>query len=146
MRVSGGPSFGRVGSSGSTTMVTAPGSRPPRPSIRDRAGKRRRRELLREYPIPVKCPHMPELSRFFGITIRMYWEANVPHHRAHFHAYYQDEVAVYSIETVELIAGSLPRRQQRLVEAWAELHQQELSNDWELLQSGQTPQPIDPLS
>ena len=89
---------------------------------------------------------MPELSRFYGIIIRMYWEANGPHHRSHFHAYYQDEVAVFSIDPVELIAGSLPRRQQRLVEAWAELHQQELLIDWELLQSGQRPQPIDPLS
>jgi hypothetical protein len=88
---------------------------------------------------------MPELSRFFGIIIRMYWEANAPHHRPHFHAYYQDEVAIYSIEPVELIAGSLPRRQHRLVEAWGELHQQELADDWERLQAGRSPTPIDPL-
>ncbi len=88
---------------------------------------------------------MLELSRFFGIIIRMYWEANAPHHRAHFHAYYQDEVAVCSIEPVELIAGSLPRCQQRLVEAWAELHQQELMDDWQRLQAGQRPVPIEPL-
>jgi len=44
---------------------------------------------------------MPELSRFFGIIIRMYWEAAAPHHAPHFHAYYQDEVAVYSINPVE---------------------------------------------
>ena len=88
---------------------------------------------------------MPELSRFFGIIIRMYWEANAPHHNPHFHAYYQNDVAVFSIDPVESIAGSLPRRQQRLVEAWAELHQQELLNDWALLQAGQIPVPIDPL-
>lgn len=88
---------------------------------------------------------MPELSRFFGIIIRMYWETNAPHHAPHFHAYYQNEVGVFGIDPIELIAGSLPRRQQRLVEAWAELHQQELANDWDLLQKGQTPQPIDPL-
>lgn len=75
----------------------------------------------------------------------MYWEASAPHHRSHFHAYYQDDVAVFGIDPVELIGGSFPRRQQRFVEAWAELHQQELLNDWELLQSGQTPQQIDPL-
>ncbi len=69
---------------------------------------------------------MPEISRFFGIIIRMYWEANAPHHAAHFHAYYQDEVAVFTIEPVEIIAGSLPRRQQRLVEAWAELSRRRL--------------------
>lgn len=88
---------------------------------------------------------MPELSRFFGIIIRMYWEADAPHHMPHFHAYYQGEVAVYGIEPLELIAGSLPRRQQRLTEAWAELHQRELAEDWERLQAGQRPLPIAPL-
>lgn len=88
---------------------------------------------------------MPELSRFFGIIIRMYWEANAPHHRPHFHAYYQEAVAIYGIDQLELITGSLPRRQQRLVEAWAELHQQELIEDWGRLQEGQRPLPIEPL-
>lgn len=75
----------------------------------------------------------------------MYMEVGVLHHLPHFHAYYQDDVAVYGIEPVQLIAGSLPRRQQRLVEAWAELHATELMTDWNLLQSGQSPEPIDPL-
>jgi hypothetical protein len=72
---------------------------------------------------------MPELSRFFGIIIRMYGEINISHHTPHFHAYYQDHVAVYGIDPVELIAGALPRRQRRLVEAWTELHQAELLAD-----------------
>ena len=88
---------------------------------------------------------MPELSRFFGIIIRMYFEASGPHHVPHFHAYYQKDVAVYRIEPVELIAGSLPRRQQRLVEAWAELHETELATDWQRLQAGRGALPIDPL-
>ncbi len=88
---------------------------------------------------------MPELSRFFGIIIRMYAELGAPHHVPHFHAYYQDAVAVYRIDQVELISGSLPRRQQRLVEAWAELHQAELLADWQQLQAGQRPLPIEPL-
>lgn len=88
---------------------------------------------------------MPELSRFFGIIIRMFTEVGGPHHLPHFHAYYQDSVAVFSIEPVELMAGSLPARQRRLVEAWAELHQHELDKDWVLLQEGQRPMPIDPL-
>lgn len=70
---------------------------------------------------------MPELSRFFGIIIRMYMEVGGPHHLPHFHAYYQDEVAVFSLDPIELIAGSLPRRQRRFVEAWAELHQENSS-------------------
>lgn len=88
---------------------------------------------------------MPELSRFFGIIIRMFVEAGARHHVAHFHAYCQDEVGVFSIDPVELIAGSLPRRQTRLVEAWAELHQAELMADWESLQTGRLPAPIEPL-
>ena len=72
-------------------------------------------------------------------------EAGGPHHTPHFHAYYQDDVAVFSLDPVELIAGSLPRRQRRLVEAWGELHQAELLADWERLQSGERPEPIDPL-
>jgi hypothetical protein len=88
---------------------------------------------------------MPELSRFFGVIIRMFVEPGAPHHSPHFHAYYQGEVAVYGIDPIELSAGSLPRRQQRLVEAWAELHQQELRADWGRLQQGEAPVPIAPL-
>ena len=88
---------------------------------------------------------MPELSRFFGIIIRMFAEVGAPHHHPHFHAYYQDEVGIFSVDPVEIIAGSLPRRQQRLVEAWAELHQNELLADWETLQQGRIPRPIEPL-
>ncbi len=88
---------------------------------------------------------MPELSRFFGVIIRMYWEAGERHHVPHFHAHYQDDSAVFSLDPVELIAGSLPRRQRRLVEAWAEIHQLELIEDWATLQSGQSPSPIEPL-
>jgi hypothetical protein len=88
---------------------------------------------------------MPELSRFFGIIIRMYAEIDAPHHTPHFHAYYQDHVAVYGIDPLEIISGTLPKRQQRFVEAWIELHQAELLTDWKLLQEGRKPQPIDPL-
>ncbi len=88
---------------------------------------------------------MPELSRFFGIIIRMYMEVGQPHNLPHFHAYYQDEVAIFSLEPIELIAGFLPRRQRRLAAAWAELHQEELQADWQRLQAGLTPWPIDPL-
>jgi hypothetical protein len=88
---------------------------------------------------------MPELSRFYGIIIRMYMEPGAQHHTPHFHAYYGEYSAVFGIEPIELIAGSLARKQLRLVEAWAELHQDELRNDWQLLQQGQHPVPIAPL-
>ncbi len=67
---------------------------------------------------------MPEISRFFGIIIRMFVEAGGPHHTPHFHAYYQEYVAIYNIDKIELLAGTMPRRQERLVLAWAELHQE----------------------
>jgi hypothetical protein len=88
---------------------------------------------------------VPEISRFYGIIIRMFAEAHVKYYAPHFHAYYQNDVAVYSIEPVELISGSLPKRQSRLVEAWAELHQSELWNDWQRLKNGQKSVPIEPL-
>jgi hypothetical protein len=88
---------------------------------------------------------VPELSRFFGIIIRMFAEVGAQHQVPHFHAYYQDEVGIFSVNPVEIIAGSLPRRQKRFVEAWAELHQSELAADWETLQQGRTPRPIEPL-
>jgi hypothetical protein len=75
----------------------------------------------------------------------MFSEAGTPHHEPHFHAWYQDYVGVFSFDPVDMIAGELPQRQRRLVEAWAELHQAELRADWELLHSGRKPQAIEPL-
>lgn len=88
---------------------------------------------------------MPEISRFFGIIIRMYIEAGGSHHTPHFHAYYQDQVGIYGIEGIEHLAGSLPTRQERLVLAWAEMHQEELLGDWRALQNGRPPVKIEPL-
>ncbi|MCX7109191.1 MAG: DUF4160 domain-containing protein [Proteobacteria bacterium] len=89
---------------------------------------------------------MPEISRFYGVIIRMYSEIGGSHHSPHFHAYYQGYVGIFSLDSVELIAGELPKRQQRLVEAWAELHQAELLQDWTLLAKGCKPLSIKPLS
>jgi hypothetical protein len=77
---------------------------------------------------------VPEISRFFGVVIRMFFESGAPHQRPHFHAYYQDRVAVFAVDSIERIGGSLPRRQERLVVAWAEIHNLELLRDWETLQ------------
>ena len=54
-------------------------------------------------------------------------------------------VAAVGLEPIDVIAGGLPRRQRRLVEAWAELHQEELLANWQRLQAGQPPIPIAPL-
>ena len=75
----------------------------------------------------------------------MFVEAGAQHHRAHFHAYYQEHAGVFAVDTLEVFGGSLPVVQRRLVEAWAEIHRAELEADWELLQSGRPPLKIDPL-
>ena len=88
---------------------------------------------------------VPEISRFFGIVVRMFAEPDVPHHLPHFHVYYQDSAAVFSIDPIECIGGGLPRPQRRLVETWAEIHRSELQRNWELLQGGRAANRIDPL-
>ncbi len=75
----------------------------------------------------------------------MYRELGEPHHKAHFHAYYQEQMAVFTMDPIDMIAGSFPNPQRRLVEAWAELHQTELLKDWSLLLNGRKPDPIAPL-
>lgn len=75
----------------------------------------------------------------------MFVEAGGQHHRAHFHAYYHEQAAVFAVDSIERLGGSLPKAQQRLVEAWAEIHRTELEQDWELLQSGRPPVKIEPL-
>jgi hypothetical protein len=70
---------------------------------------------------------MPVIARFYGIVIRMYFrEHGVPH----FHALYGEHVAVFAIETLEMIEGDLPQRAQRLVREWAAQHQSELQKMW----------------
>lgn len=88
---------------------------------------------------------MPELARFFW---NYYPDVHGSRCRAQnpsFSYYYQEEAAVFGIEPVELIAGDLPRKQRRFVEAWAEMHQEDLFKNWKLLQSGRLPEPIEPL-
>ena len=85
---------------------------------------------------------MPELSRFFGIIIRMFFNDHQP---AHFHATYQEHEAIIAIESLDVLRGDLPRRALALVLEWAVLHREELRRDWQLAQSGQVPDPIPPL-
>jgi len=73
---------------------------------------------------------MPEVSRFFGIIITLYYETGT-HQRPHFHARFGEYRASFTIDPPALLAGALPRRQQHLVLAWAELHQEELLANWD---------------
>lgn len=89
---------------------------------------------------------MPEISRFYGIIIRMFWEAKSRHNRPHFHAYYQgNDISVSIDDEIKILAGTFPKRQVRLVLAWAELHKQELMDNWTLVEIGEKTFTIDPL-
>jgi hypothetical protein len=74
---------------------------------------------------------MSTIAMFFGIIIRMYL-GRKEHNPPHFHAYYQDFKGIFDISSCEMIEGNLPKRQIKLIEAWAELHKDELLGDWEL--------------
>lgn len=88
---------------------------------------------------------MPELTRFYGIVITMYAEAGERHNTPHFHARYAGDRATLAIATGELLAGTLPRAQLRLVQAWVELHRTELDAVWGALIGGQAGWKLDPL-
>ena len=85
---------------------------------------------------------MPELSRFFGIVIRMYPNDHWP---AHFHAVYGEHEALIEIDTLAVYRGEVPRRVLALVLEWAALHRDELRNDWNLGRAGQPLVAIAPL-
>lgn len=88
---------------------------------------------------------MPELARFYGLVIRMFAEPGERHHLPHFHVVSPNGEAVIGIKDLVTLAGSLPPRERRLVEAWAELHRAELSENWARLQAGGRAVPIEPL-
>ena len=81
---------------------------------------------------------------FHGIIVRMYF-APGEHNPPHFHVYFNKYKATVNIRTCELIEGNLPRRQQKLSLAWAELHQDELVANWNLVMNGESPFKIQPL-
>jgi uncharacterized protein DUF4160 len=85
---------------------------------------------------------MPELCRFYGIIIRMFWADHPP---PHFHAIYGSHEAIIDIVTSEVIAGSLPLGAHSLVSQWASLHREELLQDWELARALAPLKKIEPL-
>ena len=85
---------------------------------------------------------MPELSRFYGIIIRMFYADHAP---PHFHAVYQGEEIKVNINTLEVIEGDMTRRAQALVLEWAVLHRTELQQAWELTSANKEPSKIAPL-
>jgi len=88
---------------------------------------------------------MPVISMFYGIIIRLYLLDNKQHRVPHLHARYAEFEASIAIDDGEILAGNLPRKQLRLVQAWIELHRDELMADWQLAVEGELPYKIAPL-
>ncbi|MFN2348925.1 MAG: DUF4160 domain-containing protein [Thioalkalivibrio sp.] len=85
---------------------------------------------------------MPEISRFLGIIIAMYYNEHAP---PHFHAKYGDNEAVIAIVNGEVVDGQLPPRVLGLVQEWREHHKDELSEDWNLARERKALKRIEPL-
>ncbi len=85
---------------------------------------------------------MPQVSRFFGIVIKMYYNDHQP---PHFHAEYNEYIAEITIETFEVLKGELPRRVMGLVLEWAAIHRDELRANWDNAREHTLIEPIAPL-
>lgn len=85
---------------------------------------------------------MPEISRFLGIVIAMFYSEHNP---PHFHARYGEYKIEIAIKTLSVLAGKLPPRAMGLVMEWASRHQDELMADWELACQNVELKHIDPL-
>lgn len=87
---------------------------------------------------------MPVLSTFYGIIVRMYKESGNRHNMPHIHAEYSgDEVVVALDGTV--IEGKIPASRMKLLDAWIEIHREDLEANWKLLSNGEQFFRIDPL-
>lgn len=73
---------------------------------------------------------MPEISRFYGIVIKMFFKPK-EHEPSHIHALYGENVGIFDLKTLEMTEGDLPRKAQELVGEWLSLHQEELLTMWE---------------
>jgi hypothetical protein len=85
---------------------------------------------------------MPEISRFLGIKIKMFYNEHNP---PHFHAFYGDFKATFSIYTGQMIEGDFPSKQQIFIAAWTLMHLDELMNNWNSLMEGSEISKIKPL-
>ena len=88
---------------------------------------------------------MPTISMFYGIVVMMFFKDNKQHSLPHIHIRYQDSKAVIDIATGEILDGKFPQKQLRMVQAWVEIHKDELMADWDLALVGEQLYKIEPL-
>jgi hypothetical protein len=88
---------------------------------------------------------MPAISSFYGIIVYMYFMDNRQHKLPHVHVKYQEHEVVVSIPDGDVMEGNIPSPKMKLLQAWLEIHKDELMVDWQLAVSGEHPNKIEPL-
>lgn len=88
---------------------------------------------------------MPTISMFYGILILMYFYDNKKHNSPHIHAEYGEYEASFAISDGSILSGNLPATKTKLVQAWIEIHREDLLANWKLAVSGEPIFKIDPL-
>jgi len=88
---------------------------------------------------------MAIISMFYGIIISIYYLDNKKHHIPHLHVKYQDQEIVVTIPEGTILDGEIPVNKMKLVQAWIEIHKDELMADWELASKGESVFKIEPL-
>ena len=88
---------------------------------------------------------MAIISMFYGIVVSMYYIDNKKHHLPHIHVKYQGQESVLSIPDGDLLEGELKTNKMKLVQAWIEIHKEDLMADWDLAINGENVFKIDPL-
>jgi hypothetical protein len=88
---------------------------------------------------------MPVISMFYGLIVSMYYLDTKQHSYPHIHVRYGELEGVYRIPEGTLLEGSLPSNKEKLLQAWIEIHQEELMANWQLAVSGNKIFTIDPL-
>jgi len=86
---------------------------------------------------------MPEICRFYGIIIALFYDEHNP---PHFHARYGDYKVVVDIRSLVVLEGKFPARALGMLIEWASQHKDELLKDWDLARNGKTPKKIEPLN
>ncbi|MBR1440277.1 MAG: DUF4160 domain-containing protein [Lachnospiraceae bacterium] len=87
---------------------------------------------------------MPAISMFYGIIVRMQSERGGKHHKPHIHAMYGEEEIVIALDG-DILEGSFPLKQLKMLEGWMVIHEEELKADWCMLSSGEGYFKIEPL-
>jgi shikimate kinase len=88
---------------------------------------------------------MAIIAMFYGIIVSMYYLDNKRHHVPHIHVKYQGQDAVIAIPDGKILEGDIKPNKMKLIQAWIEIHQDELMADWELATTGETVFKIEPL-